>query len=218
MNPMARGHALEAVEHLLSIDADRLAAEATAEAGQRLAAVGDEALRVTLVVSDDIGGMWTDRGGTELALRFGLALFDPRGGVARGSAARSARDWITPIAWASNRLSPADVQALVLASIYRVAYQGIHGPATTLGAMLVQEAFTERFAGRAVKPPQDGAAAAVDRAWDAADTPTVYAAWNGDHFAELMGYTPLGLDTTDALAVAMRRATGDPVKALCVPD
>ena len=42
-----------------------------------------------------------------------------------------------------------------------------------------------------------------------------FAAWNGDDFAELMGYEPLGLGADDALRVAMEdEGDRDPVDAL----
>ncbi len=218
MNPMAREHALEAVEHLIALGADEVAREATAEASDRVASVGalaDIAARMTLVVSDDIGGMWTDRVGSEVGLRWGERTFGSTRPKRAERPATVLPRWLTGITWTSERPNVEGVRRLVLASVYRAAHMAALGAPDTLGAMLRQEARTARFAGLAVDAPSESARAIVAGAWDDASVPVVYAAWGGDDAARAMGYDPLGLRLGEALAVALEQTEGEePLDAL----
>lgn len=205
MNPMAREYALEAVAHLIDVGADAEGEAAMEDATQRLRGVPG-ALRATLVVSDDIGGMWTHRPSSELADRFGPHAFDRRG-------------WSVAVTWTSDRLTRAGVRVVVLAAVYRTAHRLACGPAQDLGALLRQEARAARFAGLNPVPPTATAREVVPRLRSASDQPTVFAAWCGDLAAETLGYDPLGLDPGHALAVEMaERMDEDPVEALLRPQ
>ncbi|MGI8550714.1 MAG: hypothetical protein ACR2PL_07995 [Dehalococcoidia bacterium] len=60
MNPMGKEHVAAALDSLLAIDAEAVAAQAIVEAARRLARVSGS-LKVGLVIVDDLGGGWTDR-------------------------------------------------------------------------------------------------------------------------------------------------------------
>lgn len=104
-NPMGRDHVAEAVDHLVAIDAERIATRVAEEAARRLALVRG-AYRVALVVSDDIGGMWTERTNAEATARF-----NRRGASLAG--------WAVPVFWTSDRPTAAAIEAKTLAEVYR---------------------------------------------------------------------------------------------------
>ena len=68
LNPMGREHNAAKVEELITFDAEGAAGEALAECEQRLASV-PLALRLSLVVNDDLRGSWSNRITGELAKR-----------------------------------------------------------------------------------------------------------------------------------------------------
>ena len=165
--------------------------------------------------SDLLGGMWTDRVGSEVSARWGERAFGstrPRRDTPRATVRPR---WLTAIAWTSERPDAEAVRQLVLATVYRGAHAERLGPPRTLGEMLTLEARSLRFAGIARTAASEAARRAVEAAWERDDVPALYAAWGGDDAARAMGYDPLGLGRGEAVAVALGRAEGeDPVGVL----
>src|SRR5262249_6612713 len=60
MNPMGKEHVTDLLDALLALDADAIAARATAEASARLEDVPGDC-KITLVIADDLKGGWTNR-------------------------------------------------------------------------------------------------------------------------------------------------------------
>src|SRR4051794_22188219 len=72
LNPMGREHVPAALDALLALDADGIAAQATVEAGRRLGNLNID-LRVGLSLADDVAGGWTHWSLTDAGHRFALA-------------------------------------------------------------------------------------------------------------------------------------------------
>jgi hypothetical protein len=187
-NPMGREHVTEALDQLIAAGADDAAREASVRAASELPA--EETLRSTLVLSDDIGGMWTHRRTSELGRRWGK---DPL--LARG--------WVVPLVWTSDALARDALEREVRSSVYRAAFRLAYGEPTCLRDVLLQEGFGALFAG--VQPTGDAHALdahALDRFLEAHDTATVFAALFGDAAAAEMGYAALGVGEDGGFAVA----------------
>jgi hypothetical protein len=193
MNPMADEYAVERLDALLAIGADRIGAAATEEA---VAAMGEASgdYRVTLVLADDVRGAWTHRAAAELAHR-------------RGEAALAQRGWLTGMLWASERPNAADVREEVLTTIHRAAYIGRRGPARTLRQLLIQEGNAMRLAGarnpvlepHAFIRARDALRAHLDRD----DQGALVAGLFGDAAARELGYEPIGIPPRAGLALAL---------------
>ena len=72
MNPMGKDHVTRLLDALLALDADGIAARATAEAAAELADVPGD-FKVGLVISDDLLGGWTNRYANEFTYQIGRA-------------------------------------------------------------------------------------------------------------------------------------------------
>jgi hypothetical protein len=92
MNPMGKDHVPALLDEYLAFDADGVAARAVAEAESGLFNVEGE-FQVTLVISDDAMGGWTNRYSSELVAR-------------SGSKPIPKRVWITGTLWTSE--SPSE--------------------------------------------------------------------------------------------------------------
>jgi len=193
MNPMAGEHAVERLDALLELDADRVGASAVTDAAP---ALGDApaAYRVALVLADDVRGAWTNRAAAELAHR-------------RGEAALAKRGWLTGVLWASERPSASAVREEILTTVHRAAYIGRRGPARTLRQLLIQEGNAMRLAGARypVLEPQ-----AFIRARDVLrphldrdEEGILIAGLFGDAAARELGHEPLGLPPRAGLALAL---------------
>lgn len=190
LNPMAKAHVSERLEHLLALGAETLAAEAVAEANGRLELKAP--VQLGLVVADDVAGGWTDRFLTDAAHRF-----EP-GELRYGFA--------TALLWAGESYTAASLTEQVLAACYRTAFILEHGQPMTLRQRMAQEGGAAAFAGaepaldtdeleytRAVVTPHLGTAA----------FPTVFACLYGDEAARSVGYEPLGLSKNAGFALAL---------------
>jgi hypothetical protein len=90
-NPMGREHVAQALDRLIALDADAAVRQALDAAASELP--GDREFRATLVLSDDIGGMWTHRRTTDLKRRWNEATTD------EGS-------WLVPLASHGPAMNP----------------------------------------------------------------------------------------------------------------
>jgi hypothetical protein len=210
MNPMGKAHVAAALDGLIALDAEGVAATAAAEAERRLCDLEGD-LRVGLVVADDAQGGWTDRYLTETTHRF-----QDSGEVKRG--------WTTVLCWTSEEWSADKVRQETLATIYRSLHITRHGVPKTLGQMMTQEGLTAVFAG--VQEPvldidEMAHARVVMRPHlDSTHFPTAFACLYGDEAARSVGYPPLGLSAR-AVRCGVRGSTSrrrQPRQGVAGPD
>jgi hypothetical protein len=193
MNPMAGEHAIERLDALLDLDADRVAASAVTDAIPALADAPG-AYRVALVLADDARGAWTNRAAAELAHR-------------RGEAALAKRGWLTGVLWSSERPSASAVREEILTALHRAAYIGERGSARTLRQLLIQEGNAMRLAGarHPVLEPQAfiRAREILRPHLDRDEAGVLIAGLFGDAAARELGHEPLGLPARAGLALAL---------------
>jgi hypothetical protein len=205
-NPMAKEHALAAIDRLLALGADEIGALAAVDAQNRLTSVPKNVeIKATVVLTDDVGGGWTNRYTTEAMVRF------PSRGALK-------RPFATALVWTSESPGAEQIKQEVLAAIYRVAYQQRNGLPTTLRQMLDQEGLAAAFAGQ--RPTLESDALRNVRITmhlldlDSAPYPEIFAAMYGDAAATELGYRPLGLPPRAGFEYALVENTADPVQAL----
>ena len=207
MNPMGKPHVAEALDALLAMGVDEVAAAAVEEAGRRLPHV-EGRLRAALVMADDAHGGWTNRYLTETNHRFARK-------------AQAARGWAVALCWTGETWTRERVHAEMLAAIYRDLYVERHGPPTTLGQMMAQEGLAAVFGG-AQPPPLDAEDLLYTREVirpyrDTTTFPTVFACLYGDEAARSVGYPAMGLSERAGYALAWdeaRQAVLTPEEAL----
>ena len=208
-NPMARDHVAHALDSLIAIEAEHIAADAVREAAPRLRGLpadwGTE-LRVMLVLSDDLGGMWTHRPTWELQARV-----DQR--------ALLARRWIAPVLWTSDTPTPEVVRTTTLAAIYRALFHIAHGAPKSIARILEQERLALAFSGAGVALPatEESALRTAIAPWlQARDDGTRLAVLLGDDPAQALGYDARGIPDRGGLRLAASEALRerDPLAAL----
>ena len=198
-NPMGRDHVAEAVDHLVAIDAEVVVTRAAEEAARRLA-LGRGAYRVALVVSDDIGGMWTERTNAEATARF-----NRRGASLAG--------WVVPTFWTSDRPTAAAIEAEMIAEIYRTIALETESDERALSAVMRIEGRALRFAGASPglgRAEIERARTTLDPLGERGEWPVIITAMFGDEVAQQYGYEPLGLPTRAGFEVALADALDDP--------
>ncbi|MDB9527317.1 hypothetical protein PN498_15055 [Oscillatoria sp. CS-180] len=194
MNPMAKEHVPAFLDKLIELDADAIAATATTTV-QGLAQIGD--YQVTLVVSDDLKGGWTNRYTSDFNYRFRQQAYYQRG-------------WIPVILWVSEEYSSDRIGAEVQMAIFRTAYVHQHGSGKSLRDLLAQEA--HGMAQARITQPQldkddlDYTRMVLADRQDSTDMPTLIAALYGDRAAHQLGYPCLGLSPNAGLALAVAQA------------
>lgn len=206
MNPMGKDHVAALLDALLALDADGIAARATAEAAVALKDVSGDC-KVGLVVADDLMGGWTNRYAEELTHRFGP---DPLRGVLARRPRWLKADWLMCVLWSSEPASEKAVREAVLTAAHRRAYVHRHGPAHTLRDMMAQEGHVMAAAG-CTTPALDADEIAYTREviapfLDADDRRTCLEFLFGDEPGRTLGLTPRGLSPWAGLAVALRDA------------
>ena len=133
MNPMGKNHVPELLDSLLAMEAETVAAEASAEAVGHVASISGD-MQTGLVVVDDLMGGWTNRYFSEFFHRF------------EGPSAYK-RGWISAWIWNSEAPALQAVREEVMAVIFRAAYVLEHGAALNLADMLAQEGHVMAMAG-----------------------------------------------------------------------
>jgi hypothetical protein len=200
LNPMGREHNAAKVEELLALEAETVAAQALTEAEQRLPGTpGVGPFKFSLVVSDDLGGMWSNRTTSELSQRVPGQKLD--------NALR--RGFIEIACWVSQRWTPELIRQEVLMMAYRLTYWQLRERPRTLGEVMTQEGLAMRFAGLPPTLPADDLeysrhVLAPHRA--ATETSILMPALFGDPAAREFGYEPLGLSPRAGLEVALAEA------------
>jgi hypothetical protein len=201
---MSKEHVAGYLDRAIALGFEEAAEEAVRAAATRLPDAGSEII-VSLVVSDDLKGGWTNRFASEASICFEQAPLLKRGMIA------------APL-WTSEEPSKQDAHAEVLATCYRSASHRLVGAARTLGEQIIQEGLAARFGG--TKTTLDEAQ--VLRARDvlrthmsSADPAVCLPALFGDEAAQALGYTPLGLPPRAGFAVGLVATEGaDPVALL----
>ena len=178
---------------LMRID---LATHAVSEAAQLLEQ-GPGEFRVTLVISDDAMGGWTNRYFTEFSHRFNSKPYFKRG-------------WLVGILWTSEKPSAATTREEVLTTVFRGAHIQQHGFARTLREMLRQEGYAMAMA-ECSQPPMEEEELAYTRDviapyLEARDQPTLMSCLYGDEVAVSLGYSPLGLSPRAGIWLALEDA------------
>lgn len=196
MNPMGKEHVSALLDEYVSLDADRLAAQAVREVEVHLNQVSGN-FKVALVMADDAMGGWTNRYASEYYLRFGNKPYHKRG-------------WITGILWTSETPNAQSTRAEVLTAVFRTAYIQQHGFAHTLGEMLAQEGYAMVQANYTAPTLADDEVEytreVIAPHLNSKDYPTIFSCLFGDNAANLLGYDPLGLSERAGLMLALHDA------------
>lgn len=208
-NPMARDHVADAIDALMAVEAEHVAVEAVREAAPLVRGLPPDwgmEFQVMLVLSDDLGGMWTHRPTSELQFR-------------TNQRALLTRHWIAPVFWTSDTPTAEGIRTTTLAAIYRALYQIAHGRPRTVAGLLQQERRALAFAGAGTAlPPAEEAAlrAAVRPYLDARDDGTQMAVLLGDGPAVALGYAACGIPERGGLRLAASEALRehDPIGSL----
>lgn len=194
LNPMGREHVLAAVDRLLTMDAERIMAEALRDAERGLPEP-DVTLKAGITILDDIRGGWTQTELTE------AQMFFPEKMAPQGK-----RPWIAIPTWTKRLPDARYVREETLATAARAAHVAKHGLAKTLGDMIAQESFAQRFAGR--KPALDAEAIAqakrvLEPHLASKVFATCFAGMYGDRAAAEAGHKPLGVPERAGFEVAL---------------
>jgi hypothetical protein len=198
MNPMGKEHVPALIDQYIALDAEGIAADATAKAVavQTSNSLPNE-YKVSLVVSDDLKGGWTNRWASEFGHRIEGAAITKRG-------------FITAILWTSEAPSAQRVRDAVLTSIYRVDYLQSHPAPATLRGMLEQEGYAMARAGCTTPAIDDDdleyTRTVIAPHLDAHDRATVIPCLFGDAAATALGYPPQGLSVRAGFALALHDA------------
>ena len=206
LNPAGKAHVAEALDALIALGAEEIAAQAVAEAvaaveaDQHLDSL-DANLRIGLVVADDVAGGWTNRELIE-AQRLCTA---PKAMFKRG--------WMVVLWWASESVTRQKIREEMLATLYRDAFLMRHGEPKTLRAVMTLEGAALAFAG-ASEPVLSAEDLEYTREvirpyLDASvfeESPTVFACMYGDEAARRVGYPALGFSRRAGCALALAEA------------
>ena len=197
MNPMGKDHIPALIEQYLALDAEGVAARAADEAWANLKVRPHQNFKVSLVVSDDLKGGWTNRWASEFGHRIEGAAITKRG-------------FLVGILWTSEPASASAVSEAVLTSIYREEYLQTHPAPKTLADMLAQEGYAAARA-RCTTPSLDADDLVYTRGviaphLSATSRAIVIPCLFGDVAANALGYPPQGLSDRAGLALARHDA------------
>ena len=209
-NPMAKPHAAEALDRLIELEAEAIAAGAISEAVERLPPAGS-ALRVALVLVDDLAGGWTNRYFTELGAR-------------REPMAELRRGWVTVPLWTSESAGPESIRRAVLNGAFRARFVLEYGPSPSLRALMRQEGLAAAFGGGScgIDPAQlERWRRIIDPHRSSEHLPILLACLYGDDAARSVGYDGLGLPADAGWELALHEALdgiGPPELELTTPS
>jgi hypothetical protein len=207
INPMGKDHVTALLDYLLAMDADGIAARATAEVSAQLTDIPGD-FKVGVVVVDDLMGGWTNRYADEFTFRFGAEFRSRRKQPKRPTWLKDY--WIMGALWSSEAATEHAVRQAVLTAAYRLAHVHQHGHARTVRDMLAQEGHVMARAG-CTAPVLDAEDIAYTREvlvpfLDAEDMRTCIECLFGDAAGRTLGFTPRGLSHWAGLALALHDA------------
>jgi len=183
MNPMAKEHIPARLDELIVLGADSIAADATAEATQRLNTTND--YRVTLVLVDDVAGGWTDRQSIEIR----QYTAQPDAELKRG--------WRSVLLWATDPPTPDAIRSAVLTTLCRTEHLAQHPTPTTLREYLswvgTERAFATPEPASVDTAELEYTRVVLESQLESTDFPTIFTSLYGDTHARRLGYPPLGL-------------------------
>ncbi len=197
-NPMAKQHALEAVENWLALGANEHAVALIEKLNAELKNSGpQQELKIGLSLLDDLKGGWTHRYLTDAAMRFPESQpADPA-------------PWITVPLWATEPRSLVRLEQNILEAVYRAVHMAEFGLAKTLRQMLSQEGFvqsksgaTQNFLADELQYTQDVIAPHLDTN----HKPIWFACMYGDEAATACGYPTFGLSQNAGFELALWEA------------
>ena len=191
-NPMAKIHALEYLQVLQKLNADKIAAT-TMQQAQRELDIQEE-LKVSTVLLDDLNGGWTNRYLNEAYDYFKYAERLKKFA------------WISVPCWTADSPSLDAIQQMVRAYMFRAKYVLEHGNPKTLPEVLQQEGLVMRFAGiKQWLEPEDleYSKEVITPYLQSEHYPTQFACLFGDEAAKAVGYPPLGLSARAGFALAL---------------
>jgi hypothetical protein len=188
-NPMAGEAAAIAVDTLIALDAEAVAAAAA----ERVLEICDWRDPITLAVVVASPGMWTDRLATEVRHR---TLADRR--AAHGEI----------LLWSGDASAIDDVRIESAAEAVRTMWTALHGPTRTLEDVLSREGLAYALArpSTASGPTDPTIAEALEVLGNTSTLGDIIAVLYGDHAASTLGYTPLGLGARAGYEWAIRKA------------
>lgn len=186
-NPMAGAAALECVEALIALDAERLAHDAARDVAT--ACAYDAPITLAVVVGSP--GLWTDRLATEVEHRTTQARADGRG---------------LAYLWTKEPVSADDVRREATAEAVRVMWTALHPAPPTLHAVLAREGLASALAGE-TGHDEPAVRDALDVLGDSAVMGEIGGVLYGDAAAEALGWQPLGIPDRGGLRWAVARAT-----------
>ena len=203
MNPMGKEHVTSLLDALVAMDADAIAARATAEASALLQDTPGEC-KIALVIADDLKGGWTNRYANEFTHRFQC------GGTTGILPRWLEHFWITGLLWSSEPATELAVREAILTAAYRTAYVERHGLARTLRQMIAQEGAVMAMAGCS-EPVYNPEEIAYTREvlipfLEAEDMRTCIECLFGDEAGGTLGFTPRGLSRWAGLGLALHDA------------
>ncbi len=199
MNPMGREHILDKLEACIEQGVEAWVVDALEDAAQRLPADWMAllpALKVGLVVVDDLKGGWTNHYFTDAHFRFKLES------IRRNF-------WVSVPLWSTEALDLERLRQDALEICARVAYFWQFGEAKTLLEHMAQEGYATAFAGRSITLGPDDleyTRAVLEPHLHSTHPPTVMAALYGDVAAQSLGYPPLGLSAQAGFELALWNA------------
>ena len=199
MNPMAREHVPFMLDQYIQLEADRIAAQAVEEACAAIEHV-DAAMKISLVVVDDLKGGWTNRYACEYQIR--------RGGLDRSGERFLKRSaWHAAPIWTGEPVSIPAIEREAKTTVFRAARRVIRGTARTVHALLDQEGVCMFAAGYdKIMIDSDEIAytrAVIDPYLEADDMAIGVACLFGDGAARSLGFKPLGLSRNAGLELAL---------------
>lgn len=190
-NPMGGDGVRDALDRLLTLDAEAIVESALPRLERRLDLKGrpQPPAEISLVLIDDIGGQWTHREIVESQ----IAGYHPS--VKRSHLARIQ----TPVyLWASENYQTEQLEQALFSTIFRQSEILENGLPVSLRQVLIQEAKTRSFAGVARGNFSDSDTerifSVIAPLLSTEDFPTIFSACYGDRIADSAGYAMLGLE------------------------
>lgn len=127
-NPMAKEAAVGHLEQLISLEAEKIAAQQLEEVNQSLFWKEEGVFQVVINLIDDVEGAWSNRYATDYTSKFELAPLIKR-------------NFCTPCFWTSETLTEQLIIQRVRTYIYRTLYWLENGSPATLYECLKQESW-----------------------------------------------------------------------------
>jgi hypothetical protein len=194
VNPMAKAHALEHVQTLLELGAEKVAARTLEEVQSQLDIQNH--FKVSLTLLDDLKGGWTNRYLNEAA-----DYFHPAEKLKKSN-------WLGIPCWTGDTPSLKTIVQSVKSYVFRAVYALEHGDPKTLQEVLKQEGLAMQFAETEQWLEPDDLAYSLEVITPHLTSqhyPTQFACLFGDEAAKAVGYPAMGLSSRAGFALALAK-------------